>query len=96
MNNPTQSEIEKENERQREIKYREKRKEIEQQIHQDNLDKGKPDWELTEKEILLKILYKLTSIEKIVGRTEELSQLQRISLDNINTAVRADYEIKSY
>ena len=58
MNNPIQYEIEK--------KDAEKlKKQVEQQIHQDKLDRAKPNSELTEKDILLKILEKLESLEKM-------------------------------
>ena len=72
MNNPIQYEIEK--------KDAEKlKKQVEQQIHQDKLDRAKPNSELTEKEILLRILDRLDELVRIGQREESYKLKQRIN-----------------
>ena len=67
MSNPTQSnKVQTTNQAEEARLDTEKsKKQLEQQIHQDKLDRAKPNSELTEKDILLKILEKLESLEKM-------------------------------
>jgi hypothetical protein len=83
MNNPIQYEKEK--------KDAEKlKKQVEQQIHQDKLDRAKPNSELTEKEILLRILDKLDDLVRI-GQTEESYKLKQRSDTKIDGVHQSRY-----